>query len=214
MAMNRGVTPPIRRTSEGVIERVLDATQRLVVGRRWDDIPINDICNEAGVSHSSLYARFRSKEAILHTLHETFMRQVLDDCDVLTAEIIADDLSLDDAVMKVLRFVADRIVSNRDILRVFIEQPDLIHWRRSHFDPPLIHKGVVLVSVLVPGIPQREAQERFETISHLLLGGVIRAVVPPSEWSTHSEIEFELLIERWAELTTSYFRGLTDPSQG
>lgn len=63
-----GVTPPKQSRSQETFTRILDATDRLLRERRFDEVSTVDICNEAGVSASSLYARFASKDAVLLAL--------------------------------------------------------------------------------------------------------------------------------------------------
>ena len=53
-------------------DRILDAAERLLHERRFDQISTNDLCIEADVSSSSLYARFPSKDAVLLALIDRY----------------------------------------------------------------------------------------------------------------------------------------------
>ncbi len=64
------MVPPKQRRSREAVDRVLDATDRLMAERAFSDISVVDICVEADVSVSSLYARFPTKDDILATLFE------------------------------------------------------------------------------------------------------------------------------------------------
>ena len=61
---------------------VLEAAEALYSERRTTDIPISELCERAGASRSSVYARFTNADEIIHEVYERFCRcaqQVLKD---------------------------------------------------------------------------------------------------------------------------------------
>ena len=55
---HRGMVPSGRSSSSGVIPKVISSVHTLLANRSWAEITVLDICNEAEISVSSLYARF------------------------------------------------------------------------------------------------------------------------------------------------------------
>jgi AcrR family transcriptional regulator len=58
--------------SRQTYERILNATEALLVSREFDAVRIEEILAEAGVSTGSFYARFEDKEALLSALNARY----------------------------------------------------------------------------------------------------------------------------------------------
>jgi len=67
-----GVRAPRQERSRVATSRILDAVTRMLATRTFDEISVRDICLEADVSPSTFYARFRTKDAVLHALFEPY----------------------------------------------------------------------------------------------------------------------------------------------
>lgn len=89
-------------------ERILDTTERLLLNRRFEEITTNDLCIEANVSSSSLYARFPSKDAILLALIQRY-RDRIDESVERAAELLVP-LSSPDDLHGVLRSVLREVI--------------------------------------------------------------------------------------------------------
>lgn len=61
---------PLQARSQATLERILDAMEDLLRERPLANISVTDLCNLAEVSSSSLYLRFRTKEAMLSAVAE------------------------------------------------------------------------------------------------------------------------------------------------
>lgn len=61
---------PIQKRGQASLDRLLDATEELLLLRRFDDIPISDIVEKANSSVGVFYARFRNKADILFALQQ------------------------------------------------------------------------------------------------------------------------------------------------
>ncbi|MFA4891940.1 TetR/AcrR family transcriptional regulator [Brevundimonas sp.] len=82
-----GPRPPRQKRSEATLARILDAARALLATRDLDDITVEDIAREAGVSVGTLYTRFKSKDELLtHLLDATQRGQVQQLAEVLAAE--------------------------------------------------------------------------------------------------------------------------------
>jgi AcrR family transcriptional regulator len=69
------VRPPAQDRSQRTLERLLDATERLLDQRPFDRISVQDIVAEADASVGAFYGRFPSKDAVLHALHERYVAE-------------------------------------------------------------------------------------------------------------------------------------------
>lgn len=76
------IKPPQQERSRHTLHAILDATERLLDDHLFDDLPLQRIIEEAGVSTGSFYARFPSKESMLPALiqryNETLTASVLE----------------------------------------------------------------------------------------------------------------------------------------
>ncbi len=71
---------PRQARSRDSERRILAAARHLLDTRPYPDISLAEIAQEAEVSHGTLYARFRTKRALLNELHERY-------CDDVRREI-------------------------------------------------------------------------------------------------------------------------------
>ena len=79
--------PPLQKRSEATLARILEAARALLATRDLDDITVEDIARQAGVSVGSLYTRFKGKDELLtHLLDATQRAQVQQLAEVLAAE--------------------------------------------------------------------------------------------------------------------------------
>lgn len=82
-----GPRPPQQRRSEATLARILGAAKALLATRDLDDITVEDIAREAGVSVGSLYTRFKGKDELLTHLLDATQREQLGRLEeVLAAE--------------------------------------------------------------------------------------------------------------------------------
>jgi AcrR family transcriptional regulator len=69
---------------------VLDATERLLGRRRFSELSVNDVIDEAGISRTSFYAHFDSRTAVLAECLRRVMGQIAVAVDPFLAESEAD----------------------------------------------------------------------------------------------------------------------------
>jgi AcrR family transcriptional regulator len=62
--------PPRQSRSRQTFETLLDAAERLLRTRSWDEISIVDITDEAGCSNGAVYGRFKNKDELLVALYD------------------------------------------------------------------------------------------------------------------------------------------------
>jgi TetR/AcrR family transcriptional regulator, ethionamide resistance regulator len=97
--------------------QILDAAERLLTTTPFTDITMDDIAGQAGLSRSSLYFYFRSKEAVLGALHERIhglMRR--------PTELLEDpDASFEDAMQRTIELTVRNWRTHAPTLRTFHE---------------------------------------------------------------------------------------------
>lgn len=67
---------PKQHRSEETFERIVAAAERLFVLRRSVEVSVREICEEAGASRSSFYARFPDTRALVHVCYDRFAAQI------------------------------------------------------------------------------------------------------------------------------------------
>ena len=71
-AAARPLRKPLQARSLRTLGRFLDATERLLRTRRFEDVSVEEIVRAAGSSVGAFYARFRDKQALLPCLYERY----------------------------------------------------------------------------------------------------------------------------------------------
>jgi len=74
-------------------DQIIAATTRLTEDREFDELAVLDICIESGISVSSFYHRYRSKDALLQDVHARYMDDVRQN---LWARLADVDWQMDD----------------------------------------------------------------------------------------------------------------------
>lgn len=139
----RGVRPPRQQRSAETMERILDATEELLNGDDFEKIPVTTICATGGVSPSSFYSRFASKDALLRCLHERHLER-------MRVELI-DELAALDWAHHSTRGMVERVIGIYVASRAVDERLQRTFMLASAGDPSYVERDVELVErVLVP----------------------------------------------------------------
>lgn len=73
----RWIRPPVQDRSQRTLERLLDATEKLLEKRPFEEISVQQIVSAARSSVGSFYARFPTKYALFQALHERYVQESL-----------------------------------------------------------------------------------------------------------------------------------------
>ena len=111
---------PSQKRSGQTVEFILEATAQILIREGYSKASTNRIAEQAGVSIGSLYQYFPNKKALLETLCERHIQQMI--------ELIAEKLqftlnkSLEQAIPEVVTALLEAHALEPELHRVFLEQ--------------------------------------------------------------------------------------------
>ncbi|MHC5211790.1 MAG: TetR/AcrR family transcriptional regulator [Planctomycetota bacterium] len=111
------VRAPQQRRSQETLDRILDATERLLLKRRFESLSIQEIVRASGASVGAFYNRFRDKESLIRGLydrHDAGLGDWIKDWRGRQGEPPAD---LVQAAAWVTRYLIDTFQARRHLLR-------------------------------------------------------------------------------------------------
>ena len=152
------------RDAEKTRAAILSAATQLFAENGFSGASISDIAEIVGISKSSIYHYFDSKEAILHALISAFAKDVSD------LNQAASKYKLDEKM--ILTEFAEIMSKHKDVLRL---APMLMPGAPEEIKALVLKQQKIMVRLLVPGIPTKEKLMR----AMLAIMGVIMAVAPP-----------------------------------
>jgi AcrR family transcriptional regulator len=114
------VRPPKQRRSHESLERVLDASIRLLEDKGFDAFTIQDVSQRAGVSVGAIYARFGNKESLLRAVHRRAMESIRAEHQVVAGIDGRPAASTRVVIGDAVRVVAAIFRGNEAILRAFM----------------------------------------------------------------------------------------------
>ncbi len=111
---------PSQKRSQAMVERLLDATARVLTREGYDRASTNRIAATAGVSVGSLYQYFPNKEALVAALVARHNRDMLQ----LLRQALKEVASLDlvSAIRELVRATVDAHLVDPTLHRIFAEQ--------------------------------------------------------------------------------------------
>jgi AcrR family transcriptional regulator len=113
------VRPPKQKRSQESLERVLDASTKLLEEKGFDAFTIQDVSQRADVSVGAIYARFGNKETLLRAVHKHAMDSIGREHESVGA---ADESATNarDVIVAAVRTVAGIFRGNEKLLRAFM----------------------------------------------------------------------------------------------
>lgn len=114
------IRPPKQRRSQQSLERVLEASMRLLAENGFDAFTIQDVSQRADVSVGAIYARFGNKETLLRAVHRHAMESIAAEHDAVAAVDGRPDESVRDVIAGAVRTVSTIFRTNEDLLRAFM----------------------------------------------------------------------------------------------
>ena len=111
------VYPPRQQRSQQTLDRILDATERLLLEREFDRLSIQEIVSASRTSVGSFYKRFRDKQALLSGLYDRYDAGLPDWVEAWRARQGEPPTDLVRAAAWVTRYLIDTFQSRRHLLR-------------------------------------------------------------------------------------------------
>lgn len=206
----RGPTPssyrlPKQRRSKETFSRILDTLEHLLQGRALDEVSIDLICAEAGVSQSSFFARFPTREALVEALADRYVeRGESAVADAQTALAHLEDVSLEELIETVVQAYLDFERRFTPLRLVALEHPAARRRFGQVEDDAMDRLIELAANVLGPLGPEDRQRVRF--LSVMCTGAVGQWVggrVGPLARSWWSEQRF---VTELARMMAAYIR--------
>ncbi len=102
------------------MDRILDATERLLDDVAFDDLSINDVIAAAGSSAGAFYTRFSGKEALLDALYDRHQERMMGSVAVILDPAHWRGASVADIVRGVVRFTLALYREHRGLYRSLV----------------------------------------------------------------------------------------------
>lgn len=110
---------PLQARSRDSERRILAAARLLLDTRQYPDISLAEIAQEAQVSHGTLYARFRTKRALLNELHERYCADVRREIADVFDSFEGTEPTVLERVSRGIRRLVHHSMQNRHAVRNF-----------------------------------------------------------------------------------------------
>jgi AcrR family transcriptional regulator len=114
------IRTPVQGRSERTLARILDATERLLNARTFEQLTVQDIVREAEASVGSFYARFESKDALLNALHERYVAESIPTTERALDPALWRGIPLLVLVEQTVAFLVDQTWQNRGLKRALV----------------------------------------------------------------------------------------------
>ena len=114
------ITPPKQKRSQESLERVLEASTKLLEENGFEAFTIQDVSQRADVSVGAIYARFGNKESLLRAVHRNAMESIGAELDAFAAVDGRPDGSARDVIGAAVRTIASIFEGNEPLLRAFM----------------------------------------------------------------------------------------------
>jgi AcrR family transcriptional regulator len=151
------ITKPQQARSERTLEKILAACDRLLAERSFEQISMQDIASEAGISVGNLYNRFSDKNGLIDHVLASYQLRFMDDMRGLLA---ADDGKLDTAAR--LAVIVEQVSAGISSLRPVYTTMATRRARGEEPDPGVKAKSLGLIDLftdwLLAGDPALDAR--------------------------------------------------------
>jgi len=118
----RWIRPPQQARSQETLERLLDAAERLVTEKGFEDTPVAEIARRAGSSVGAFYARFPDKRALLHALYDRYYEQAIATADAALEPARWEGAQIGEILAAVVRFLVSIYREQAGLIRAFVIQ--------------------------------------------------------------------------------------------
>ncbi len=114
------VRAPRQARSQETLDRILDAAERLVAEKGFEDTTVADVVARAGSSVGAFYARFRDKDGLLYALYERYLAQATATADLALDPARWEGEDVATILRAVLRFLVSIFREQAGLIRAFV----------------------------------------------------------------------------------------------
>lgn len=114
------VRPVCQARSRAALSSLLDAAERLVSERGFEEASVQEISSAAGTSVGSFYRRFKDKHGLLQAIHARFSEEARATADVALDPARWASSSAAEMVAAIARFVVEIFRERRGLFRAFL----------------------------------------------------------------------------------------------
>lgn len=114
------VRPPRQARSQDTLDRLLDAAERLVAEKGFEDATIAELVRRAESSVGAFYARFRDKEGLLYALYERYLEQAIATADVALDPVRWSGATVSEIARTVVPFLVSVYRERQGLIRAFV----------------------------------------------------------------------------------------------
>jgi AcrR family transcriptional regulator len=114
------VRPACQARSRKALTALLDAAERLVSERGFEDASVHEIAASAGTSVGSFYRRFKDKHGLLQAIHARFSEEARATADVALDPARWGNSRAAEMVAAIALFLVDIVRERRGLFRAFL----------------------------------------------------------------------------------------------
>lgn len=193
----RSRAQPAQQRSKETVQRILDATARILGERGYSGLTTNHVAAEAGVSIGSLYRWFDDKGDLVEALRRRSSEQILDELSATLASAAA--LPPREGVSAVLASLVEQLQAHRSVVGALLaEAPMGAH---QNLLPGIEQQlaGYVRIFALrhAPVLSEAERETRIHLALGIALGTCLRVVFDRPE-----AVDPHRMVEMTADLLT------------
>lgn len=157
------IRAPAQRRSRDTMERVLTALEELLREKPFDAITINELAAKSGTAVSSIYARFKDKNALILGLHQNLQEMTLECIGELANPERWDDRSRQEILPVVLTRVVQTYRQHAPIIRAAALADIAYVYERMTSVWLATQKAFTdLLAPKMPAVPRRDVGEAVE----------------------------------------------------
>ncbi|MDJ0787817.1 MAG: helix-turn-helix domain-containing protein [Myxococcota bacterium] len=158
------VPPPQQERSKRAADRILEAARELLQSSDFSKVSLMQIAAEAGVSQGTLYARFRTKNALLHCLHEEYCSRTRAEIEQAGGWLEQLDAPVEQRIKLAVQVFLPHMTGDRQIVRNFrragLDDPAFLA-RQTRFDRDQQGLAAQLVFRCMPELDRTEEMQRL-----------------------------------------------------
>ncbi|MDT0201918.1 TetR/AcrR family transcriptional regulator [Nocardioides sp. AE5] len=167
---------PVQSRSKETVERILDATARILEQRGYGGLTTNHVAAEAGVSVGSLYRWFADKQSLVEALRQRTNDRIL--AELSAAMVATAPLPSREAVGAVVNALVEQLREHAAVVGALLRESPMGTHQNVLPDVEQRLAGYVRVFVLqhAPELGDSERETRIHLAMGITLAACMRAV--------------------------------------